>query len=529
MTTIAEAQVSRGTGPTARMAVSKTAGWGSIPWSPALDRHGAAARRTAVAVRPPTGRHGGAGARESCCLPPDPDPSRAPPPTGLRGDVSAPRRLDENQLAAVQHLRDRARLLDLRVRVANRVVQGLDVDAWDLHDVPVCPVFSVDLSSASRVGAMRSEVFARSVLDERVTLVTGGGTGLGKAAARELAACGARVVIAGRREEVLAARGRRDRLGGLATSSATCARTPTQRGSCAPASSATAGSTCSSTTPAASTSCPPRRSTAKGWRAVTRPQRRRHRADVARTAVELAMRPAGGGTIINVTLSPHHGLPGMTHSSAARAAVEGYTRALAREWAADGIAVVARRGRPLRHRVAAQVPRGRLARAPPAPSRCSASAARRSTPGSSRCRLAARPRAVRLGGHARRRPRQLVRPLAAGVADRRGGRRADRGAPPARRPRRARLTAGPLRAKCCGCTEAFQASRAGSIPVARSGSTHHGEWRSLVAHPAGGRAVAGSNPVSPTQGPESSRGLREPQEAAETPAPEANPVPRTAP
>ena len=29
-------------------------------------------------------------------------------------------------------------------------------------------------------------------------------------------------------------------------------------------------------------------------------------------------------------------------------------------------------------------------------------------------------------------------------------------------------------------------------------STDHGEWRSLVAHPAGGRAVAGSNPVSPT-------------------------------
>src|SRR3954466_1718178 len=27
----------------------------------------------------------------------------------------------------------------------------------------------------------------------------------------------------------------------------------------------------------------------------------------------------------------------------------------------------------------------------------------------------------------------------------------------------------------------------------------YGEWRSLVAHPAGGRAVAGSNPVSPTR------------------------------
>ena len=51
----------------------------------------------------------------------------------------------------------------------------------------------------------RSLVFAEGLLDERVTLVTGGGTGLGKAAAAELAACGARVVIAGRREEVLAA------------------------------------------------------------------------------------------------------------------------------------------------------------------------------------------------------------------------------------------------------------------------------------------------------------------------------------
>ena len=35
--------------------------------------------------------------------------------------------------------------------------------------------------------------------------MTGGGTGLGKASARELLACGARVVIAGRREEVLEA------------------------------------------------------------------------------------------------------------------------------------------------------------------------------------------------------------------------------------------------------------------------------------------------------------------------------------
>ena len=44
-----------------------------------------------------------------------------------------------------------------------------------------------------------SEVFRDGLLDGRVALVTGGGTGLGLAAAAELARCGARVAIAGRR------------------------------------------------------------------------------------------------------------------------------------------------------------------------------------------------------------------------------------------------------------------------------------------------------------------------------------------
>src|SRR3954468_6319111 len=46
-----------------------------------------------------------------------------------------------------------------------------------------------------------------------------------------------------------------------------------------------------------------------------------------------AMIPAGGGKVVNVTLSPHNGLPGMVHSAAARAAVENMTRALSIEWA----------------------------------------------------------------------------------------------------------------------------------------------------------------------------------------------------
>jgi citronellol/citronellal dehydrogenase len=54
-----------------------------------------------------------------------------------------------------------------------------------------------------------------------------------------------------------------------------------------------------------------------------------------------SMIPAGGGRVVNVTLSPHQGMPGMAHSGAARAGVENLTRTLAVEWARFGIRVTA--------------------------------------------------------------------------------------------------------------------------------------------------------------------------------------------
>jgi len=184
---------------------------------------------------------------------------------------------------------------------------------------------------------MRSEVFADGVLDERVILVTGGGTGLGKAAATELVACGARVVIAGRREDVLAATAREIDVSYVpgdvreAADARRMVRACLDRFGRLDVLVNNAGG---------QYFVPAEAITAKGWRAVTRLNVGGTEL-MSRTAVELAMRPAASGMIVNVTLSPHHGLAGMTHSSAARAAVEGYTRALARELAGDGIAVLA--------------------------------------------------------------------------------------------------------------------------------------------------------------------------------------------
>ena len=186
---------------------------------------------------------------------------------------------------------------------------------------------------------MRSAVFADGVLDERVMLVTGGGTGLGRAAATELVACGANVVIAGRREEVLAETAAE--IGPAVSYVAGDVREPADAERIIRACLDRHGRLDVLVNNAGGQYFVPAEAIEpKGWRAVTRLNVGGTEL-MSRTAVELAMRPAGGGTIVNVTLSPHHGLAGMAHSSAARAAVEGYTRSLAREWAGDGIAVLA--------------------------------------------------------------------------------------------------------------------------------------------------------------------------------------------
>jgi citronellol/citronellal dehydrogenase len=171
-----------------------------------------------------------------------------------------------------------------------------------------------------------------------VALVTGGGTNLGKAAATELVRCGAAVVIAGRREEVLA-----ETAGELGQGCTWVSGDIRERAGA----EAIVAEVLNRhdrldlllNNAGGQYFVPAERITAKGWSAVQRLNVSGTLA-MCEAAYELAMRGAGG-TIVNVTVSPHHGFPAMAHTGAARAAVEALTRELAAQWAPERVAVSA--------------------------------------------------------------------------------------------------------------------------------------------------------------------------------------------
>lgn len=191
-----------------------------------------------------------------------------------------------------------------------------------------------------------SEVFAPDLLRGAAALVTGGGTGLGKATALELVRCGASVTIAGRRDEVLreadveigeaarASGGESGWVSGDVRDPEDARRligTVLERFGRLDVLVNNAGGQYFG---------PAEMIAAKGWGAVWR-LNVGGMLNMSEAAFELAFEPAAAGTIVNVTLSPHHGMPGMAHSGAARATVEALTRELARRWLDAGVAVTA--------------------------------------------------------------------------------------------------------------------------------------------------------------------------------------------
>jgi citronellol/citronellal dehydrogenase len=191
-------------------------------------------------------------------------------------------------------------------------------------------------------GGRQSEIFAPGLLEGRVALVTGGGTGLGKATALEFVRCGASVTIAGRREDVLQeAAAECAELAGPVDVVAGDIRDPDsasrmissvlERHRRLDALVNNAGGQFFSPAELIAT---------KGWDAVWG-LNVEGMLNMCEAALELAFKEGGGGTIVNTTLSPHHGMPGMAHSGAARATVESLTRELAERWGDAGVVVSA--------------------------------------------------------------------------------------------------------------------------------------------------------------------------------------------
>lgn len=186
-----------------------------------------------------------------------------------------------------------------------------------------------------------SRLFAPGLLAGQVALVTGGGSGLGRETALELARCGARVAICGRRQQPLLETVALDPHGQIEAH--VCdVREEDQVEQMVDAVLEHHGQIDLAVNNAGGQFLAPAESiTPKGFRTVIRLNVEGTWL-VTHAVATKAMIPSGrGGKIFSITLSPHNGMPGMAHSGAARAAVENLMRTLSVEWARFGIRLLA--------------------------------------------------------------------------------------------------------------------------------------------------------------------------------------------
>jgi len=187
-----------------------------------------------------------------------------------------------------------------------------------------------------------SRIFAPDLLRGQVCVVSGAGTGLGRATARELAALGATVVGCGRRPEPLAEMVEEvTAAGGSAESEPMDIRDDEavdrlfdgvlkRHGRLDLLVNNAGGQFLS----------PAEAITPKGFRTVIE-LNVQGTWQMTHAAATKAFIPQRGGKVISLTVSPHMGFPGMVHTGAARAAVENMMRTLSVEWARFQVKLVA--------------------------------------------------------------------------------------------------------------------------------------------------------------------------------------------
>ena len=184
-------------------------------------------------------------------------------------------------------------------------------------------------------------VFRPGLFAGQTVVVTGGGSGIGRCTAHELAALGAHVVLVGRTEARLTAAADEIRADGGEASHAVCDIRDEEAVKATVATVLAARGRIHGLVNNAGGQFPAALAgiSAKGWQAVIA-NNLTGGFLMARECYNQCMR-AHGGAIVNMLADMWHGMPGMGHSGAARAGMLNFTETAACEWAPVRVNAVA--------------------------------------------------------------------------------------------------------------------------------------------------------------------------------------------
>ncbi len=182
-------------------------------------------------------------------------------------------------------------------------------------------------------------IFHPDLFKGQTFIVTGGGSGIGRCTAHELAALGARVALVGRKaEKVEAVKAEIIEDGGIASAHACDIREEESVKATVKAIIAEHGGLHGVVNNAGGQfQAPLTGISQKGWETVVRTNLTGGFL-MAREAYTQALSKTGG-SIVNIVADMWGGMPGMGHSGAARAGMVNFTQTAAVEWGASGVRV----------------------------------------------------------------------------------------------------------------------------------------------------------------------------------------------